>query len=319
MEKFFITGGQGFIGAWMVRQLLREGTAFVLVDLESNDDILRQVLEPDQLGGLERKFGDVCDGAFVERAVGESGATHVVHLAGLQIPTCRENPALGARVNIIGTLNVFEAVRVHKDTIRSVVYASSGAVVGPAEDYPTTPIPDDAQHWPRTHYGIFKAANEGNARVYWQDHGVASVGLRPMAVYGVGREVGITSGPTKAIRAAVRGEEFTVPFTGVSSFNYAEDIAADFIGCARRHKEGALALNNPGETHSIDEFLRLIEEEIPSSKGRLHCEGNEIPVAYDLGEKGLESILGVVPHTPIAAGIRATAERFRVLGERGIS
>ena len=51
---------------------------------------------------------------------------------------------------------------------------------------------------PTTHYGVFKRANEGNARVYYLDHGLNSVGLRPLTVYGVNRDTGLTSDPTKA-------------------------------------------------------------------------------------------------------------------------
>ena len=317
MEKFLITGGQGFLGAWMARQLLGEGAAFALFDLEPEDHILAQVLEPEDLEGLERYFGDVADSRVVEKTVVESSATYIIHLAGLQVPMCREDPVRGARVNVIGTLNIFEAARLHSRQVRSVVYASSAAVAGPGEDY-DGPIPDDTLHRPRTHYGVFKTANEGNARVYWQDHGVPSVGLRPLSIYGVGREIGITSGPTKAIRAAVLGQEYTVPFTGVTGFNYAGDVAAVFIGCVRRHDEGALALNNPGETHSVEEFLRHVEEVVPEARGHLRCEGSPLPVAHDFRESGLEKLLGQVNHTPIREGIRATADRFRVLAGRGV-
>jgi nucleoside-diphosphate-sugar epimerase len=54
---------------------------------------------------------------------------------------------------------------------------------------------------PTTHYGVFKCCNEGNARIYFQDHGVSSIGLRPWTVYGVGRDFGMTSEPTKAIKS----------------------------------------------------------------------------------------------------------------------
>ena len=58
---------------------------------------------------------------------------------------------------------------------------------------------------PGNHYGVYKMANEGTAQVYWADNGVPSVGLRPMTVYGAGRDQGMTSSPTAAIAAAVLG------------------------------------------------------------------------------------------------------------------
>lgn len=316
-EKMLITGGQGFFGAWIARRLLQEDTPFVLLDLRPDDHILAQVLDPPDLERLERIHGDVADPQFILRAVEQTAATHILHLAGLQVPTCRQRPADGARVNVIGTLNLLEAARVHADQVRGVVYASSAAVAGPAEDY-SRPIPDDAQHRPRTHYGVFKQAGEACARIYWQDHRVRSIGLRPLSVYGVGREIGITSGPTMAIRAAVFGEEYTVPFSGRTGFNFAEDVAAVFVGCARRMEDGALALNLPGEKETVEEFLRSVAEVVPEAKARLRCEGGPIPVAFDFLEDGLQRLLGEVPHTPIREGIRKTAERFRTLRARGI-
>ena len=314
--EFLITGGQGFFGAWIARRLLAEGAPFVMTDLRPDDSILGQVLGAGKAGELDLRFGDISDPAFVEGLVAEVCPRRIIHLAGLQVPTCRKDPVLGARVNILGTLNIFEAARRHTGGVGCVVYASSAAVAGPQEDY-SMEIPDGAAHVPRTHYGVFKLCNEGNARIYWEECGVPSVGLRPLTVYGVGREVGITSGPTKAIRAAVLGQEFTVPFTGVTGFNYVGDIADDFIAASRNHSEGALALNNPGENHDVREFLDIVEEELPGAAGRLHCEGESIPVAWGLNEDGLRNLLGDVPHTPIRTGIKETIRGFERLREEG--
>jgi len=315
--EYLITGGQGFFGAWIARRLLEDGASFVLTDLKPGDGILRQVLSEDQVDRLEIRHGDISSGEFVQGLVDEVDPEKIIHLAGLQVPTCKSDPVLGARVNITGTLNVFEAARGRGENPPCIVYASSAAVAGPQEDYEGR-IPDDASHTPRTQYGVFKLCNEGNARLYWDEHGVASVGLRPLTVYGVGREVGITSGPTKAIRAAVLGDEFTVPFTGVTGFNYIQDIADDFIGASKKHTAGALALNAPGEIHDIREFLDHVERELPQSAGRLHCEGGEVPVAWNCEEDGLGALLGEVPHTSIEEGIRATIKEFACLKERGM-
>lgn len=56
----------------------------------------------------------------------------------------------------------------------NVTYASSAAVTGNASDYTRGPISDDEPHRPLTHYGVFKQANEGNARVYWEEHKVST-------------------------------------------------------------------------------------------------------------------------------------------------
>jgi nucleoside-diphosphate-sugar epimerase len=316
-EKFLVTGGQGFIGAWVIRQLLLEGAAVEVLDRAPDDRILSQVIAPDAVPRLRRWHGDIVDGDFVENAVRKSEVTRIIHLAGLQVPACRADPVAGARVNVIGTLNVFEAARRSK-RVEAIAYASSAAVAGVPEDY-EGPIPDDARHEPRTHYGVFKTANEGGARVYFLEHGIASVGLRPLVVYGAGRELGLTSAPTKAIKAAVLGRPYTIGFTGATGFVYAEDAAAIFIACARSRPEGALALNIRGEIAPVEEFAGIIEAEIPEASGTIRCSGDPVPIAFDVEEKGLEALLGKgkIRRTPIRRGIRATIEIFRGLQREG--
>lgn len=310
--RTFVTGGQGFFGAWIARSILRDGEGVTLFDLAPDDSILDQVLLPGERERVERATGDVADPAVVLQAIERSGAERIIHLAGLQIPTCRANPLLGARVNVLGTLAVFEAARALRGQVQSVVYASSAAVAGAIEDYPG-PIEDDAHHRPRTHYGVFKQAGEGSARVYWLDHGVPSVGLRPLAVYGVGREVGVSSGPTKAIKAAVLGRGYTIGFTGVTGFNFIEDVARIFVASSRKATEGARALNLPGEVFSVEEFIRKLEVEAGARPGSIACAGGPLPVAYAFTSTGLEALLGDVPRTPVDEGIRRTLARFREL------
>ncbi len=312
-EKFLITGGQGFIGSWIAKRLVQEGVPAVLFDLSPDNNILSQVLEPDELGELERIFGDVSDAEKVRRVVDGEGVTHIVHLAGIQVPGCRRDPVHGARVNVLGTLAVFEAARTVLDQVKMIVYASSAAVAGKIEDYGGR-ISDDARHVPMTHYGVFKAANEGNARVYFADAGISSVGLRPYTVYGVGREIGVTSAPTKAIKAAVLGRAYTIPFSGPTSFVYVEDLAEIFIRAARSGHEGAVALNIRGQVETVSEFLARLCEVLPEAGRRITCEGDPVPIAFDFDESGLEALLGSdVPRTAIREGIQRTVDHFERL------
>src|SRR5213075_982718 len=92
------------------------------------------------------------------------------------------------------------------------------------------------------------------------DHGVSSVGLRPLTVYGVNRDTGLTSDPTKAMKSAVLGRPFHIRFSGATDFQYVADTAAAFIACADKAPEGAHVFNLHGETLSVDLIAKVINE-----------------------------------------------------------
>jgi len=327
-ETFVISGGQGFIGAWVVKQLLKENEVtpgrnrLVVLDLKEDNNILQQVLTPSELSNLEREYGDVSDTKYVQQFIEQIKPTSIIHLAGVQIPTCKINPLLGAKVNVIGTLNIFESARIQKEKFGfspNIVYASSAAISGQPADY-SGPVDDDTKHTPLTHYGVFKQANEGNARVYWHDHQIPSVGLRPFTVYGVGREIGLTSGPTKAVKAAVLDRDYKIAFGGRVCLNYVEDVARIFIECARVPSlSGAHALNMKGDVVTVDEWIQALEKIVPSSKGKISQIGGELPFPVDFLETGLENLLGVpkIPTTPFQEAIQKTVDIFQSLKERG--
>src|SRR5215207_8926277 len=158
-ERFLVTGSGGCIGAWAVAQLVGEGTGVVAFDASAVDHRLRLLLSDAQLGSLARVQGDITDLEDLERMLDEQAITHVVHLAALQVPFCRADPPLGARVNVLGTVNVFEAAK-RRPQLAPIVYASSIA----AFDADGTM----AGH-PSTIYGVYKRANEGTASVYFAE------------------------------------------------------------------------------------------------------------------------------------------------------
>ena len=86
----------------------------------------------------------------------------------------------------------------------------------------------DPSGHPSTHYGVYKFANEGTARIYGADDGIPSVGIRPYVVYGVGRDQGMTSSPTFAMLAAAVGRPWTISYSGTSHLQLASDTAAAF-------------------------------------------------------------------------------------------
>jgi len=292
------------------------------LDAKPDAGILGQVLDTTQLTSFDRTYGDVSDTDFVQSVVEKVNPDVIIHMAALQIPTCKANPILGANVNVVGTLNIFEAVRKLREKTKhlaNIVYASSAAVSGDPKDYNNRPVLDNTPHTPLNHYGVFKIANEGNARVFWHDHKIPSVGLRPFTVYGVGREFGLTSSPTKAVKAAVLGRPYTIPFSGSLCINYAEDLARIFVQCGRAKLDGSYALNIKGEVISVDEWIGMIEAAIPSlPKGSITCTGGPLPFPIHFDESGLSTLLNEKPVkvTPVLEGIKRTVLKFNELNEK---
>lgn len=316
-SRYLITGAKGFIGSWIVKNLVEAGSSAVIFDVDTEARRLEALLTDEQISRLTFVRGDITNLEALDRAVAELGVTHVIHLAALQVPACAVNPPLGARVNVIGTLNVFEVARARPEQVKRVVYASSAAVFGPEEFYGGGTVREGAEVHPGTHYGVFKVCNEGNARVYFLNHGISSVALRPWAVYGVGRDQGITSGPTKAIKAAVAGCPYTIKFSGGLDLQYVDDTAKIFLRCAESDLPGAHVYTLRGTVVRMEDFLETLARVIPRSRQLIRAEGPALPIAYDLDDSALVRDLGEVPRTPLDQGIRETAEIFERLRAAG--
>jgi nucleoside-diphosphate-sugar epimerase len=315
--RVLLTGGYGCIGAWITRSLLRRGDQVWIYDLKEDPRRLRLILDDDQLRRVGFVQGDVTDLPGLRQAVERHGVTHLVHLAGLQVPTCRADPVLGAKVNVLGTLAVFEAARQAQGQVQRLVYASSAAVFGPPADYGPGPLADDVPLRPTTHYGYFKCCNEGNARVYFQDHGLSSIGLRPWTVYGVGRDFGMTSEPTKAIKALALGRPYHITYGGWQDLQYVEDVAKVFVRCLEAPYQGAKSYNVRGDVVDLPALHQALCAVEPSA-GRLVTFGErQIAIAYDLDDAALQRDLGPLPRTPLVEGIRQTLEAFRRLQAQG--
>jgi nucleoside-diphosphate-sugar epimerase len=315
--RVLMTGGYGCIGSWIAKQLVEDGREVWIYDLKQDTHRIELLLDAEARQQVHFLAGDVSEPAALLEAVGNIGATHLLHLAGLQTPTCRANPVLGARVNVLGTLAVFEAAVKLKGQVERVVYASSAAVHGPADPAATGRVGDEVRLAPVTHYGAYKVCNELNARVYWLEQGITSVGLRPWTVYGVGRDFGMTSEPTKAIKAVAAGRPYRISYGGLQDMQYAPDVAATFLRALVAPFEGAEAFNIRGSVVPMEVFVETLIGVAPTAAGLITHGDRVLPIAPDLDDSRLGARLGPIPRTPLAAGIADTHERFRTLDAAG--
>jgi nucleoside-diphosphate-sugar epimerase len=294
-ERFLITGAHGCIGAWVATLLVREGVGVVAFDLPgSSEHRLREIASAEEIAEVVTVPGDVTDLAAFEQALAGHEVTHLVHLAALQVPFVRADPSLGAHVNVVGTVNAFEAAK-RRGLATTIAYASSSAVYD-----------DHGEMAPRTLYGVTKVANEGTARVYWEENGVASVGLRPYSVYGPARDQGVTADPTHAMRAAARREPYRIAFGGRTELHYAPDVARALIMAARSSPGAAAAYDFPGVSSHMSEVVAAIEAAAPEAAGLITFEDVQLPFPVELpGERF------AAPVTSLADGVRETIEHFR--------
>ena len=214
-----VTGAGGCIGAWVLALLERAGVPVVAFDLaddkrppEAAHGRCQGRCAP--LGGRGHRRQRSGDGAVVR----DHDIRAIIHLAALQVPFCKADPINGAKVNVVGTVNVFEAARAR-------ILRSGWRLRARSRRTASFPI----KAWLPTLYGAYKYCDEMIAKVYAQDWDVPSVGIRPGVVYGIGRDQGMTSKTTTAILAAAADKPYTIPFSGAVSGLHAGEVASAFI------------------------------------------------------------------------------------------
>lgn len=311
-ESFLVTGAHGCIGAWVVAQLAAEDVPVVAYDAGDDPRRLRLVTNGEP-SGVTTVRGDVTDLDGFARTLEAHAVTHVIHLAALQVPFCRADPPLGAHVNVVGTVNVLEAVARRGDGMAPVVYASSIAAYDALDDGEP-----GMAGTPGTLYGVYKRANEGTALVYAAERGVASVGLRPHTVYGPGRDQGLTSEPTVAMLAAAAGTGHRMAFGGGYQLQYGPDVALAFIAAARSGATGAAVHDLPGHAVHADDVVAAIEAAAPEVRGRIAYDLQELPFPPAVDGASFTAAVGPVPTMTLADGVADAIARFRDLLARGL-
>ena len=310
-RRFLITGALGAVGVWTARALLEDGHAVVALDVSDDGHRLPIALSPEQIHALIRVRGDITELGVVERAIDEHAVTDVIHLAALLVPFVRADPALGARVNVVGTVNVLEAVRRRRDRMGAVVYASSIAVYGAGGTLAAADLPG-------TLYGVQKRDNEGSAQRYFEDYGVSSIGLRPHTVYGPGRDQGLTSAPTTAMVAAAARVRYRIPFGGGAQLQYAPDVGAAFARAAQLDHEGAVVHDLGGPVIAMADLVGLIEAAEPEAAGLITAAAEPLPFPSETDGAGFAALVGDDVLRPVADGVADTLPRFRALLADGL-
>lgn len=299
-----VTGGSGFIGTWVLYELLARGARTLVVDLQPAQPRWQRVLGP-RTAELTFVAANLLDRDDLLKVVDEYGVTHIIHLAALLTPACQQDPWLGCQVNVLGSTSVFEAAR-RSGRVASVAYASSYAVYGPEAVTEDGPV-----NRPPSFYGAFKQSVDLITEQYWRHFGIASLAVRPHVVYGPERDQGLTAGPSLAARAAALGESYTIGYRGRVGYDYVEDVATAFVRAALECPRGAAVVDLPGEQVTTEEFVRRIDQVVPGAAARIDVAGPEIPSNIPPAPRYITQVFPDWQRTPLDEGIARTVEFYR--------
>ncbi|QDU24993.1 dTDP-4-dehydro-6-deoxyglucose reductase [Anatilimnocola aggregata] len=302
-HSVLVTGGSGFIGTWVLRELLESGARAVALDVRPATERWNRVLGDRAKDVI---FSDVSltDRDGLAALMKQHDVSHVIHLAALLTPDCQQDPFCGCQVNVLGSTAVFDAAR-RVGSVQAIALASSYAVYGDGGA--------DASQ-PPMFYGAFKQSVDLIAAQYWRHFGLRSLAIRPHVVYGPEREAGLTAGPSLACRAAVRGAQYEIGYSGTAGYDYVEDVARAFVRGALECPPGATIADLPSEPATTQEVVQWIERSAPESRGRITVFGPPIPSNVPSEPRDIRQVLPGWQPTRLAEGIAKTIAFYRNAG-----
>jgi UDP-glucose 4-epimerase len=308
--KFFVTGGTGFIGWRVVQNLLQRGIPVVVGELNRDEKVV------ERLKGAEFEKLDVSDTKSVEAVFQKHpGITHAIHLAYLMSAEVEANPHLGASVNLLGMINMFDATVRH--TLTRLVFTSSETYYGASQDpYGDRDVVEDDFTSPANPfftYGMMKVLNEFNAQKYVKKHGVSIVCTRPPVVFGHGRKRGSVLWAEDFATQPALEKPVTLPFPAHTrdSWIYVDDTAEQLVRLAMKPKLSHFAYNNGGETVTAAKLADEVKHWLPNAQISFDESKPTTPLIDRMSGKRLEQEIDFKPR-PLRDGIRAHINEARV-------
>ncbi len=310
MSRYVVTGGAGFIGSNLVRSLLREpGARVVVVDnyLTGKPENIHEVRD-----GIEVLEVDIRDYDDVRRAVRHADV--VYHLAAIpSVPRSIENPVPSHEVNVNGTFNVLRACT--EERVRRVIFAGSSSAYGDTDVLPKT---EEMAPRPKSPYAVQKLIGENYATVFYSCYGLETVTLRFFNVFGPRQDPGSPYSGVISIfmKKLIAREQPTIFGDGMQTrdFTYVEDVA----GLCRR--AAAAPRSACGRVYNAGNGNRYTLNEVWETLNQI--EGTNIPARYGPDRGGdvrdsqadttaARKYLGHDPQYSLEEGLRRTLEWYR--------
>jgi nucleoside-diphosphate-sugar epimerase len=313
--RVLITGGFGCIGAETAKWLLANTDSEVVVCSRSvSSDRIERVFGNADSNRLTFFEADVTDQSRLAEILTEHSISHVAHMAGLQTPDCNAHRDLGLQVNLAGTQNLIEAMKASGLPLRRFVFASSAAVYGPRAAYPPGCVTLSAEPQPVNVYGAWKLAGEHISRLFADDTGIPTISVRPGALFGPGRDAGLTATPTTALKHVAVGRPYEIPYRSRQDYLYAPDVGAATGNALLEPFEGYAAFTLPSHTVETSQFVSAIR----AAAIELGIEGqcavtagsDEVPFICDLDFEPFLNAFPKSPHTLFQQAVRESLVTF---------
>jgi nucleoside-diphosphate-sugar epimerase len=312
--KFLVTGGGGFIGWRVARNILGRAIPVVLADCN---------VEPRLRGRLERESGtlvsfvpcDVAEFVDVERCFRlHPDITHVIHLAYLMSAEVEENPHLGVSVNVLGMVNLFEAAANHR--LERLIFTSSETVYGASQRvYGERPVKETDYCAPSDHfftYGVMKILNEFMAEKYIRKHGISLACARPPVVFGHGRKRGAVLWAEQFFSLPAIGKPVALPFSAKNRdcWVYVDDCAEQLVRLALKPRLAHFAYNSTGHAIHAGDLANVVRRWVPDAEITFDESKPSTPLVDDLDGSRLVEEIGFAPRA-IEYGVLAHINEAR--------
>jgi UDP-glucose-4-epimerase GalE len=310
LSKVLVTGGAGFIGSCLVRELLGKGYSVVVLDnfCSGSWENLREFCGR---SGFEVVEGDIRDRSVVRRVM--RGADAVVHLPALiDVEASVSDPSETHNVNLNGTLNVLhEAV---KAGVRRFVFASSTAVYG---DVNPLPLREEYMVCPVSPYAASKAAAEGYCKAFNKCYGLETVVLRYFNVYGLGQKNSAYNGViTRFLENAFKGEPLIVYGDGCQTrdFIYVDDVVeATVLALENNGVEGETFNVCTGKPTSVNELVEVVRAIVGKDLNVVYSKPRKGDIQNNYGDPSkAEKTLGFKAQTTLKGGLGKLVSYFQL-------
>lgn len=311
MASILVTGANGFLGAGIVRALAERGDRVAAFDIAVGP-VLKTLAE--RHGNVTVLQGEITEWQHVANAIKECKPDAIVHCAAIVgVLASADVPFATMRVNIDGSLNVFESMRLLG--VRRVLNISTEEIYG---DFRSDRITEEHPCFPVMPYGISKFAVEQLGRDYARNHGLEVINLRTCWVYGPGLPRARV--PKTLVDAAVEGRALHVPAGGDFRVDhvYVDDLVAGVLAALdkREHRYDAYHISS-GNAPSLREIVDIIKEVVPGAPISVgpgqYAFGDRITAVRKgaLDTTRAREELGYVPRYDIRRGITAYIEAQR--------